>query len=130
MEWMSDPQSWIAFLTLTALEIVLGIDNIVFISILVGQAAGRAAGRGVPDRARARDGDAHPAAALSLSWIMGLTEPLLTIPLVVRNVSGRDLMLIVGGLFLIAKSTHGDPREARGRTRASSPRARRTPTRP
>ncbi len=105
MQWLSDPQVWIAFLTLTALEIVLGIDNIVFISILVGK---------LP---RQRQSNAYRVGLglamvmrilllLSLSWIMGLTRPLFTLPLVGSEVSSRDLVLIVGGLFLVAKSTH------------------------
>jgi predicted tellurium resistance membrane protein TerC len=104
MEWMTDPQSWIAFLTLAALEIVLGIDNIVFISILVGklpaaqQPSAYRIGLGLAMVMRIL-------LLLSLSWIMGLTEPLFTVPLVVKDVSGRDLVLIVGGLFLVAKST-------------------------
>jgi predicted tellurium resistance membrane protein TerC len=104
MEWVSDPQSWIAFLTLAALEIVLGIDNIVFISILVGklpaaqQAGAYRIGLGLAMVMRIL-------LLLSLSWIMGLTEPLLTIPVLDRPLSGRDLVLLVGGLFLVAKST-------------------------
>jgi len=104
MEWLSEPQSWVAFLTLAALEIVLGIDNIVFISILVGK---------LPERQQPGAYRIGLALAmvmrilllLSLSWIMGLTEPFFTIPLLARAVSGRDLVLIVGGLFLVAKST-------------------------
>jgi predicted tellurium resistance membrane protein TerC len=105
VEWISDPQAWIAFLTLAALEIVLGIDNIVFISILVGklpvhqQAGAYKIGLGLAMVMRIL-------LLLSLSWIMGLTAPLFTVPLVGRAVSGRDLVLIVGGLFLVAKSTH------------------------
>ena len=105
MEWISDPQAWIAFLTLAALEIVLGIDNIVFISILVGklpahqQARAYRIGLGLAMIMRIL-------LLLSLSWIMGLTEPLFTLPLAGRAVTGRDLVLIVGGLFLVAKSTH------------------------
>ena len=105
MEWVTDPQSWIAFLTLAALEIVLGIDNIVFISILVGklpqhqQAKAYKIGLGLAMIMRIL-------LLLSLSWIMGLTAPLFTIPIAGRPVSGRDLVLIVGGLFLVAKSTH------------------------
>ena len=105
MEWIADPQAWIAFLTLAALEIVLGIDNIVFISILVGK---------LPAHQQAGAYRIGLALAmvmrilllLSLSWIMGLTEPLFTLPLASRAISGRDLVLIVGGLFLVAKSTH------------------------
>jgi predicted tellurium resistance membrane protein TerC len=105
MEWLTDPQVWIAFLTLAALEIVLGIDNIVFISILVGklpagqQAGAYRLGLGLAMVMRIL-------LLLSLSWIMSLTAPLFTIPLMGRAVSGRDLVLIVGGLFLVAKSTH------------------------
>ena len=104
MNWWSDPQSWIAFLTLAALEIVLGIDNIVFISILVGklpphqQAGAYRIGLSLAMVMRIL-------LLLSLSWIMGLVEPLFTIPLIRNEVSGRDLVLIVGGLFLVAKST-------------------------
>jgi len=105
MDWLTDPQAWIAFLTLAALEIVLGIDNIVFISILVGklpeqqQAGAYRVGLGLAMVMRIL-------LLLSLSWIMGLTEPLFTVPLVGQAVSGRDLVLILGGLFLVAKSTH------------------------
>jgi predicted tellurium resistance membrane protein TerC len=105
MEWIADPQVWIAFLTLAALEIVLGIDNIVFISILVGKLP-------APQQAGAyRIGLVLAMVMrilllLSLSWIMSLTEPLFTVPLFKAEVSGRDLVLIVGGLFLVAKSTH------------------------
>jgi predicted tellurium resistance membrane protein TerC len=104
MHWIADPQVWIAFLTLAALEIVLGIDNIVFISILVGKLpAGRQAGA-----YRVGLGLAmimRILLLLSLSWIMGLTAPLFTLPVVENDISGRDLVLIVGGLFLVAKST-------------------------
>jgi predicted tellurium resistance membrane protein TerC len=101
MEMLTDPQVWLAFATLTALEIVLGIDNIIFISILVGR---------LPPEQRARGRTIGLALAmitrilllLSLTWLMGLTEPLFTIG---RDISGRDLILIGGGLFLLAKST-------------------------
>ena len=105
MDWIVNPQVWIAFLTLAALEIVLGIDNIVFISILVGklpagqQARAYRVGLGLAMVMRIL-------LLLSLSWIMGLTQPLFTVPLAGAEVSGRDLVLIVGGLFLVAKSTH------------------------
>ena len=103
MHLLADPQVWIALATLTALEIVLGIDNIIFISILVGR---------LPERQR------NPARRLglglamgmrillllSLTWIMTLTEPLLT--LAGREFSWRDLILIGGGLFLLWKSVH------------------------
>jgi predicted tellurium resistance membrane protein TerC len=104
MDWLTDPQAWIAFLTLAALEIVLGIDNIVFISILVGK---------LPEQRQPRAYRVGLALAmvmrilllLSLSWLMGMTRPLFTLPLAGDPVSGRDLVLIVGGLFLVAKST-------------------------
>ncbi len=104
MNWIADPQVWIAFLTLAALEIVLGIDNIVFISILVGKLPARQQ----PGAYRLGLGLAmvmRILLLLSLSWIMGLTEPLVSLPLA-GELSGRDLVLIVGGLFLVAKSTH------------------------
>jgi predicted tellurium resistance membrane protein TerC len=101
--WTSTAEGWIALLTLTVLEIVLGIDNIVFISILAGKL--RAEER---ERAR-RIGLSlamfiRVALLLSITWVMGLTEPLFTVTS--QEISGRDLILIIGGLFLIAKSTH------------------------
>ena len=103
MAWLTDPQAWIGFLTLTLLEIVLGIDNVVFISILVGK---------LPESQRERARKIGLGLAmvmrilllLSLSWIIRLTAPLFTV--VGQEISGRDLVLIVGGLFLLAKSTH------------------------
>jgi predicted tellurium resistance membrane protein TerC len=101
MDWLVDPQIWIALLTLTALEIVLGIDNIIFISILAGklpkdqQAKGRFYGLGFAMVTRVL-------LLLSLTAIMRLTQPLFTF---IQEISGRDLILIIGGLFLIAKST-------------------------
>ena len=103
MEWLTDPQTWIAFLTLTALEIVLGIDNIVFISILADKLP-------ADQQKRARTIGLALALAtrilllLSLSWVIGLTQPLFS--LFGHDVSGRDLVLLLGGLFLIGKSTH------------------------
>lgn len=103
MEWLADPQAWIALATLTALEIVLGIDNIIFISILVGRLPehqrnkARQLGLGLAMGTRI-------ALLLSLSWVMGLTDTLFT--LFDYAISGRDLILIGGGLFLLAKSTH------------------------
>ena len=104
LELLTDPQAWIALLTLTALELVLGIDNIVFISILVDKLP--------PERRElARRLGLFMAMfrrlglLLLLSWIIGLTAPLFTLPLVDQEVSGRDLILIAGGLFLIWKST-------------------------
>jgi len=102
MELLSDPQAWLAFATLTALEIVLGIDNIIFISILVGRVPAarrdlaRRLGLGLAMGTRI-------ALLLSLSWIMQLREPLFTL---FQKFSGRDLILIGGGLFLLWKSVH------------------------
>lgn len=102
MELLSDPQAWIAFGTLTALELVLGIDNIVFISILVDklpkekQALARRIGLFMAMFMRI-------GLLLVLSWIIGLVEPLFTV--LKQEISGRDLILIAGGLFLIWKST-------------------------
>jgi predicted tellurium resistance membrane protein TerC len=105
LEWLTDPEAWIALFTLTALEIVLGVDNIIFISILVGR---------LPEAQRQRARVLGLGFAmltrilllLSLAWVMTLTEPLFTIPLVDRDISGRDLILIAGGLFLLWKSVH------------------------
>jgi predicted tellurium resistance membrane protein TerC len=103
MEWIFEPQAWIAFATLLALEIVLGIDNIVFISILAGklpasqQAKGRYVGLGLAMVMRI-------ILLFSISWVIGLTAPLFSV--FQHEISGRDIILIVGGLFLIAKSTH------------------------
>ena len=102
LELLTDPQAWIAFATLTALELVLGIDNIIFISILVGR---------LPEERRnlaRRLGLGFAMATrilllLSLAWIMRLREPLFTLW---QDISGRDLILIVGGLFLLWKSVH------------------------
>jgi len=102
MEWITDPQAWLALATLTALEIVLGIDNIIFISILVGRLP-------ADRRNRARNiGLAlamltRIALLISLTWIMRLSTPLFTV--LGNAISGRDIILILGGLFLLAKST-------------------------
>ncbi len=122
MEFLTDPQVWLAFLTLTALEIVLGIDNIIFISILVGR---------LPPEQRSRGRTFGLALAmitrilllLSITWVMGLSDELFSI--MGRGVSGRDLILFGGGLFLLAKSTleihsslegegEGEQRDAKG----------------
>lgn len=101
-EWVSDPHAWIALLTLTALEIVLGIDNIIFITILVGRLPpqekqlARVLGLGLAMGTRIL-------LLLSIVWIMRLTKPFII--LWGHGISGRDLILILGGLFLIAKST-------------------------
>jgi predicted tellurium resistance membrane protein TerC len=103
MEWITDPQLWVALLTLTILEVVLGIDNIIFISILAGklphnqQARARTVGLSLAMLTRI-------ALLLSITWIMRLTEPFFTI--FGNDISGKDIILIAGGLFLIAKSTH------------------------
>lgn len=102
MDWLTNPEAWIALVTLTALEIVLGIDNIIFISILVGRLPGR-------QRNRARVlglGLAmltRIALLLSITWVMRLTAPLFSV--FMREISGRDIILIIGGLFLLWKST-------------------------
>ena len=103
MAWISDPNVWIAFLTLSLLELVLGIDNVIFVSILSDKLPER-------DQPRARFIGLSLALVMrvvllfSLTWVMGLVEPLFTI--FGQHVSGRDLILLVGGLFLIFKSTH------------------------
>ena len=102
MNWISNPEAWIGLLTLTVLEIVLGIDNIVFISVLAGRLDGSM-------QARARLTGLSLAMImrigllLSLSWIMRLTQPLITISHF--DLTGRELILVAGGLFLLAKST-------------------------
>jgi predicted tellurium resistance membrane protein TerC len=103
MDWLGDPQAWIGFVTLAVLEIVLGIDNLIFISILVGKLPAR-------DQPLARRVGLALAMLgrigllLSLSWVVRLTWPLFSVA--GQEISGRDLVLIVGGLFLLAKSTH------------------------
>jgi len=102
LELLTQPESWIALLTLTVLEIVLGIDNIVFISILAGklpkeqQNKARKLGLGLALIARI-------ILLLSITWVMGLTKPLFAVW--GHSVSGRDLILLIGGLFLVAKAT-------------------------
>lgn len=102
MEWIADPQIWVAFLTLLALEIVLGIDNIIFISILAGKLPAE-------QQARARYIGLSLALGIrvillfSLSWVIGLTSPLFTV--FHQEISGRDLILVLGGLFLLGKAT-------------------------
>ncbi|HEX9685826.1 MAG TPA: TerC family protein [Burkholderiales bacterium] len=105
MEWLLDPHAWLALATLTALEIVLGVDNIIFISILCGR---------LPERQRARARTIGLVLAMltrlallfTLTWIMTLTAPLFEIPVLGKLISGRDLILIGGGLFLLWKSVH------------------------
>ena len=103
MDWLTDPQIWIALATLTFLEIVLGVDNIIFISILSGK---------LPDEQQPRARRLGLLGAMitrvlllfSLAWIIRLTEPWFTV--VGQEISGRDLILILGGLFLLGKSTY------------------------
>ncbi|HHE9479653.1 TPA: TerC family protein [Haemophilus influenzae 10810] len=100
-EWITDPEAWISLATLAALEIVLGVDNIIFISILVGRLperqrqSGRIIGLGLAMLTRIL-------LLMSLAWMMKLTAPLFT--LFNQEISGRDLILLIGGLFLIIKS--------------------------
>ena len=102
MEALSDPQIWIALLTLTTLEVVLGIDNVVFISVLAGKLP-------VEQQKRARRIGlllamvTRIALLFSLAWVIKLTAPWFTV--IGQEISGRDLILLLGGLFLIAKST-------------------------
>ncbi|HEX7228401.1 MAG TPA: TerC family protein [Candidatus Binatia bacterium] len=116
MEWIFDPQAWIAFATLLALEIVLGIDNVVFISILAGKLP-------VSEQAKARYVGLGLAMVMriillfSISWVIGLTAPLFTV--FQQEISGRDIILLVGGLFLIAKSTHEIHQRLEGEAHAS-----------
>src|SRR5262245_18292000 len=125
MDWISDLQIWVALVTLTFLEIVLGVDNIIFISILSGK---------LP---RAQQPKARRLGLLgalvtrilllfSLSQIIRLTKPLFAIPIFNHDVSGRDLILILGGIFLLGKSTHeiherleGEEEDTKGRVAAS-----------
>lgn len=103
MEWLADPQAWVALATLAALEIVLGVDNIIFISILCGR---------LPEHQRAKARTVGLVFAMltrigllfTLSWLMTLTAPLFGI--MGKEVSGRDLILVGGGLFLLWKSVH------------------------
>jgi len=124
VHWLTDPQAWIALATLTLLEIVLGVDNIVFISILSGrlpaeqQAKARTLGLGMALAGRV-------VLLLSITWVMGLTADLFHVA--DRGISGRDVILLVGGLFLLFKATHeihasleGDEDEARGAAKPPS----------
>jgi len=103
MDWLTDPNAWVALLTLTSLEVILGIDNIIFISVLVGR---------LPENDRKRGRTFGLVLAmisrilllLSITWVMKLNDTLFT--LLSNEISGRDLILLCGGLFLLAKSTH------------------------
>lgn len=110
MDWVANPEIWISLLTLTVLEVVLGIDNVVFISILAGK---------LPEGQQAKARQVGLSLALitrvmllcGLAWMVKLTKPLFEIPAVLfmdepHGVSGRDLILLLGGLFLLWKSTH------------------------
>jgi predicted tellurium resistance membrane protein TerC len=103
-DWISSPEAWAALATLTALEIVLGIDNIIFLSILVGRLppaqrqSARLLGLSLAMLTRIL-------LLLSLAWVSKLTRPLFTLPLLDHAVSGRDLVLMLGGLFLLVKAT-------------------------
>jgi len=103
MDWITQPEAWIAFGTLVVLELVLGVDNIIFISILAGKLP-------ADQQSKARTTGIALAVItrilllLSISWVVGLTAPLFTI--LEYEISGRDLILILGGLFLLGKSTH------------------------
>ncbi|GLY51263.1 TerC family protein [Lentzea sp. NBRC 102530] len=102
MEWMTSPELWVAFATLLLLEIVLGIDNVIFISILAGR---------LPEEQRRKAQVVGLSLALvtrlillaSLAWVIGLTAPLFTV--FGQEISGRDLILLLGGLFLLGKAT-------------------------
>ncbi len=103
MDWLTNPEIWIALITLTALELVLGVDNVIFISILASK---------LPQEQQARARTIGLALAmitrvlllLSLAWLAHLTAPLVT--MWGYEISGRDIILLLGGLFLLAKSTH------------------------
>jgi predicted tellurium resistance membrane protein TerC len=125
VEWLTEPDIWIGFVTLLALEVVLGIDNVVFISILAGKLP-------TAQQARARQVGLGLALAmrilllLTLSWVIRLTSPLFS--LIGHEISGRDLILILGGLFLLGKSTYeihdrleGEEGHATARVAASFP---------
>ena len=121
MEWLADPQAWIAFVTLLGLEIVLGIDNVVFISILAGklpaaqQPKARYVGLGLAMLMRI-------ALLFSISWVIRLTAPLFAV--FGHEISGRDLILIVGGLFLLAKATREIHQKLEGEEGQASVRVR------
>ena len=103
MDWITDPQAWVGLATLTVLEIVLGIDNVIFISILAGRLPREQQGRARYIGLLLAMG-MRVALLFSLSWIIRLTAPLFTV--LGQEISGRDLVLLIGGLFLLAKSTH------------------------
>jgi len=104
MDWITQPETWIALITLIALELVLGVDNVIFISILAGklpsEQQGRARSTGIALAVITRI-----LLLLSLRWIISLEEPFFTLPVFDIGISGRDVILLAGGLFLIWKST-------------------------
>jgi len=105
LSWINSPETWIAFITLIALELVLGVDNVIFISILAGKLP-------KADQQRARTTGILMAVLtrvlllFSLAWIVSLDEPFFNLPVLNIGISGRDLILLAGGLFLLWKSTH------------------------
>jgi predicted tellurium resistance membrane protein TerC len=121
MDWITQPETWIAFLTLVALELVLGVDNVIFISILSGKLPQE-------QQARARTTGIMLAVVtrimllLSLRWIVGLTDALFSI--YGFDVSGRDVVLFVGGLFLLWKSVHEIHQKLEGEEGQSSAKVR------
>ena len=121
MDWITQPETWIAFLTLVALELVLGVDNVIFISILAGKLPQE-------QQARARTTGILLAVItrilllLSLRWIVGLTDALFSI--YGFDVSGRDLVLLAGGLFLLWKSVHEIHQKLEGEEGQSSAKVR------
>ena len=121
MDWLTDPTAWIGLLTLTVLEIVLGIDNIIFISILAGKLPadqqGRARRVGLLGAMVTRIG-----LLAALAWIIKLTAPLFSV--FGRDVSGRDLILLAGGLFLLFKSTREIHEALEGEEGRDNPRGR------
>ncbi|HEY7514822.1 MAG TPA: TerC family protein, partial [Vicinamibacteria bacterium] len=121
MEWITDPQAWIGLLTLTALEIVLGIDNVIFISILAGKLPA-AQQKGARRVGLLLAMVSRILLLFSLSWVIGLTVPLFGV--FGHDVTGRDLVLLLGGLFLLGKSTHEIHDKLEGDSgRKSGPRA-------
>jgi len=121
MSWLSSPEAWLGLLTLTTLEIVLGIDNIIFISILAGKLPadqqGRARRVGLLGAMVTRIG-----LLAAIAWIIKLTAPLFSV--FGRDVSGRDLILLAGGLFLLFKSTREIHEALEGEEGRDNPRGR------